>query len=129
MIADDDAYLCHCRMCQRSTGSVSIAFKNISKAALSWLTPPDYFASSPIARRGFCATCGTSLSFEFPDGENIDLTVAAFDDPRRFQPRSHFGIESRLEHWRDVSGLPESRADQDASTVDKWMKSVGKFPD
>ena len=23
--ADDDAYLCHCRMCQRTTGSVSIA--------------------------------------------------------------------------------------------------------
>ena len=28
-VADDDAYLCHCRMCQRATGGVSIAFKNV----------------------------------------------------------------------------------------------------
>ena len=26
-IDSDEAYLCHCRMCQRATGSVSIAFK------------------------------------------------------------------------------------------------------
>ena len=28
-VDSDDAYLCHCRMCQRATGSVSIAFKNL----------------------------------------------------------------------------------------------------
>ena len=27
-VDDDEAYLCHCRMCQRATGSVSIAFKS-----------------------------------------------------------------------------------------------------
>ena len=25
-VANDEAYLCHCRMCQQATGSVSIAF-------------------------------------------------------------------------------------------------------
>ncbi len=33
-IDDFDAYLCHCRMCQRATGNVSIAFKNVEKAKL-----------------------------------------------------------------------------------------------
>ena len=27
-IADDDADLCHCRMCQRATGGVSVAFES-----------------------------------------------------------------------------------------------------
>ena len=30
----DEAYLCHCRMCQRATGSVSIAFKNLPQARM-----------------------------------------------------------------------------------------------
>jgi hypothetical protein len=27
----DEAYLCHCRMCQRATGSTSIGFKNVRR--------------------------------------------------------------------------------------------------
>ena len=39
-VAPDEAYLCHCRMCQRATGGVSIAFVNLKKAALRWETEP-----------------------------------------------------------------------------------------
>src|SRR4028118_2073689 len=53
-VHDDDAYLCHCRMCQRVTGSISIAFKNIMKPDLVWESGPDYYVSSPIARRPYC---------------------------------------------------------------------------
>ena len=53
-IRDDEAYLCHCRMCQRATGSVSIAFKNVKQADVSWDSGPDWYDSSPIARRPFC---------------------------------------------------------------------------
>ena len=31
-VYDDEAYLCHCRMCQRATGGVSIAFKSVKQA-------------------------------------------------------------------------------------------------
>ena len=72
-IDNDDAYLCHCRMCQRATGGVSIAFKNLPKAAVHWEREPDYFHSSPIARRGYYAACGTPLTFEYPDSDKMDL--------------------------------------------------------
>ena len=42
-IHDDDAYLCHCRMCQRATGSVSIAFKNVMKADVAWDGEPYWY--------------------------------------------------------------------------------------
>lgn len=128
-IASDDAYFCHCRMCQRATGNVAIAFCNLPKADVRWLREPDRYASSPIARRGFCATCGTPLSFEYPDSDRMDLTVASFDDPARFVPRHHFGIESRLEHWRDTAGLPGYRADGHAPLTERWMTALGKLPD
>ncbi|WP_238995658.1 GFA family protein [Sphingomonas solaris] len=90
---------------------------------------PDHYAASPIARRGFCARCGTTLSFDYPDSGNIDLAVASFDDPRRFVPTEHVGIESRLAHWRDTADLPGYRSDENTPLTERWMKTVGKLPD
>jgi hypothetical protein len=118
-------------MCQKATGGVSIAFKNVKQAGVRWEREPDYFESSPIARRGYCSACGTSLTFEFTDGqsENLDLTVGSFDDPSFFRPAHHFGVESMHRAWLDTSGLPEYRTDQHKPLVDRWMKTLGKLPD
>jgi hypothetical protein len=127
-IENDDAYLCHCRMCQKATGGVSIAFKQVRKAAVSWEREPDWYQSSPIARRPYCRECGTPLGFAFPDGENMDLTVGSFDDPSRFVPRHHFGAESMHRAWLDTEGLPEKRTDEYQPLVDKWIAAIGQFP-
>jgi hypothetical protein len=116
-------------MCQRATGGVSIAFRNVPKAAVTWEHEPDRYRSSPFAQRGFCSACGTPLTFEFDDGENLDLTVGSFDDPGRFKPTSHFGMESWHAAWLDTSTLPAKRTDEHQPLVDKWMNSVGKLPD
>jgi hypothetical protein len=129
-IDSDDAYLCHCRMCRRATGGVSIAFRNLRKADVEWTgAAPDYYTSSPIARRGFCSACGTPLTFEFPDSENMDLTIGSFDDPSCFVPRHHFSIETMLPHWRDTADLPGIRLDENPGTVNRWMAATGKLPE
>ena len=128
-IDNDEAYLCHCRMCQRATGGVSIAFKNVKKADVSWEHEPDWYRSSPIARRPYCRECGTPLGFAFPDSENMDLTVGSFDDPSRYRPRHHFGAESLHRAWINTEGLPEYRVDEYQPVVDRWMKAIGKLPD
>ena len=128
-VENGEAYLCHCRMCQRATGSISIAFKNMRKVDVAWTSEPAWYQSSPIARRPYCAACGTSLGFEFPDSENMDLTVASFDDPSRFRPVHHFGAESMHREWINTEGLPEHRVDQYQPVVDRWMSAVGKLPD
>lgn len=128
-IEDDQAYLCHCRMCQRATGSVSIAFKNIRKDAVRWEGEPDWYSSSPIARRPYCRECGSSLGFEYPDSGNMDLTVGSFDDPSPFVPRHHFGAENMHRAWINTEGLPEHRTDEYQPIVDRWMRSLGKLPD
>ncbi|MEA3041379.1 MAG: hypothetical protein QOC65_868 [Sphingomonadales bacterium] len=127
-IENNDAYLCHCRMCQKATGGVSIAFKQVKKAAVFWEREPDWYQSSPIARRPYCRECGTPLGFAFPDGENMDLTVGSFDDPSRFVPRHHFGAESMHRAWLDTEGLPEKRTDEYQPLVDKWIAATGEFP-
>lgn len=128
-IDGDEAYLCHCRMCQRASGNFALAFRNVKKADVNWEREPDRYASSPIASRGFCSACGTPLTFEFRDSDTMDLTIGSFDDPARFVPDGHYGIESRLPHWRDTDGLPGYRTDQNAPIVERWMNAVGKLPD
>jgi hypothetical protein len=128
-IGSDDSYLCHCRMCQRATGGVSIAFRNMKKADVAWESEPDWYVSSPIARRPYCRECGTSLGFEFPDSECMDLTIGSFDDPSRFIPKHHFGVESMHRDWINTEGLPEYRTDEYKPLTDRWIKAIGKLPD
>lgn len=130
-IDSDDAYLCHCRMCQRSSGNVSLAMKSVKRADVRWKTEPDRYQSSPFAMRGFCSSCGTSLTFEYSDGtsENMDLLIATFDEPARFQPKHHFGAESMHRAWLNTEGLPEMRSQDYQPLADRWMKTVGKIPD
>lgn len=128
-IDNDEAYLCHCRMCQRSTGSISIAFKSVKQREVQWEHEPDWYDSSPIAQRPYCRECGTSFGFKFKDGsENMDLTVASFDDPSRFKPQHHFGVESMHRAWLNTQGLKEVRTEDYQKLVDKWVEATGSFP-
>ena len=129
LVRDDTAYLCHCRMCQRATGGVSIAFKNVAKADVTWTTaPPDRYASSPFAHRGFCAVCGTPLTYESDDHDAMDLTVGSFDDPAWFRPVSHSGAESWHAAWLDTTRLPAERTADNARIVAKWKETCGDLP-
>ena len=124
----DAAYLCHCRMCQRASGNVSLAMIGVEQAEVRWSREPDWYRSSAIAQRPFCAACGTSLGFRYDSGTSrMDLTVAAFDDPSRFRPTSHFGAESIHEAWLDTSHLPRTRADEYDKLVKRW-KAAGEEP-
>lgn len=129
-VTDDDAYLCHCRMCQRATGGVFAALKQVPRAAVRWTTRvPEQYASSEIAVRGFCAACGTPLTYEGHGSDMLDLTVGSLDAPGDLNPVGHFGVESRHERWRDTRDLPDKRTDELPNIVSKWMETRGKLPD
>ena len=128
-IEDDEAYLCHCRMCQRATGGVSIAFKNLARAEIAWQHEPDWYASSPVAKRPFCRECGTPLGFAFDASERIDLTVGSFDDPSAFYPTENFGIESKHAAWEDTSHLPGHKVVETESVIKRWQEAGLKVPE
>lgn len=124
-----EAYLCHCRMCQKATGGVAAAFVGVERADVDWHGVPDWYESSPIARRPFCSRCGTPLGFAFREGsDRMDLTIGSFDDPAPFRPKHHFGVESLHEAWIDTSALPRHRADDYAVLVEKWRDAGKEMP-
>lgn len=124
--APRDAYWCHCRMCQRAVGNVAAAFVNVTKADVAVTGTIAHHMSSPFGRRGFCAACGTPLTFDYPDSPNIDLTLGSLDDPAAFRPASHFGAESWVEGWIAHDDLPQTRADDYAPLLARWAAVGGK---
>jgi hypothetical protein len=120
-----DGYYCHCRMCQLALGNTRAAYLNLRKAEVQWQSAPTYFASSKIARRGFCGHCGTPLSFDFLDSERMDLSVGSLDDPSLIKPGEHFAVESRLAAWHAPDGLPETRLDTNPRIVQRWRDAYG----
>lgn len=123
-------YFCHCRMCQRAVGHVYAAFVNLPRTKVRWTrAEPDRYDSSSFAKRGFCRACGTPLTFEYDDGESMDLTLGAFDDPAAFGFKHHFGVESRVEAFRHTEGFPEYRASDYQPLTQRWLDHYGKLPD
>lgn len=88
--------VCHCDSCRRSAGAESVAWATIEAGSFRFTRgAPRIHASSPGVERGFCATCGTTLTYRNEPG-SIDVTLASLDDPETFPPRSEVWLEERL---------------------------------
>ena len=128
-LENEEAYLCHCRMCQRATGGIAAAFVHLPQAAVTWKGEPEWYRSSPIAHRPFCPGCGTPLGFAFLDSDHMDLTVGSFDDPSSFRPVAHSGAEAIHEAWLDTSSLPRQRSDETESVAKRWRAAGLEVPE
>lgn len=102
------ASICHCRMCQKAFGAPFGALVTVNNADLEWTRgPPAYFKSSNVVRRGFCAACGTPLTYVARDGET-EVAVCAFDDPNAAAPTKQLSVETRV-GWFDGIETLEAR--------------------
>ncbi len=92
-------------MCQKAFGGI---FGPLVSAAsgVAWTRgQPSYFQSSNRVRRGFCAACGTPLTFE-PDQGPVELAIGAFDDPAVIPPTIQHDLAARMPWFEDLAGLP-----------------------
>ncbi len=121
-----EGYYCHCRMCQLAFGNTRAAFLNLRKDELRWTAQaPAYYASSKIAKRGFCARCGTPLSFEYLDSERMDIAVGSLDEPGLLKPTSHFAVDTRIAAWHVPDGLAEERFEDNERIAQRWRNAYG----
>lgn len=128
-VSEAEAYHCHCRMCQKATGGFAATLVFLPAAAVTWETEPDWYASSPIAKRPFCSNCGSPLGFKFNGNDKLDLTFGSFDDPSDLKPTQHVGVESMHEAWLDTGHLPRQRSDEVASVAKRWSAAGLDVPE
>ncbi len=100
--------ICHCRMCQKASGSPFMAFAGVPVAELVWTRrTPKVFASSAVAERGFCGACGTPLTYRIHPRDRVSITIGSLDRPSDVAPRMQYGLESKVAWLDSVPTLPE----------------------
>jgi hypothetical protein len=102
--------ICHCRMCQKAMGSFYGPF--VTAYGLEWTRgAPKYFASSDLARRGFCAECGTPLLYQYETGDP-ELTIGSLDNPPLAAPIIQVNPHDKQPFTDGLAALP-TRPDGD----------------
>ena len=111
-----DCAICHCRMCQKAFGAYYAPLVAIGEAKLTWTRGAlKYFHSSNHVRRGFCADCGTPLSYEADDG--VAISAGSFDNPAVLAPVVQFGIEGKLPFVDALHALPGRHTMEDLDSA------------
>ena len=82
---------CHCRDCQRASGSAFCPVLYVPKAALTITGQSTYYdvkaESGNLVSRGFCPKCGSPVFIQAELVPNLQgLWAASLDDPSQFQP-------------------------------------------
>jgi hypothetical protein len=91
------ANLCHCRMCQKASGGPFMAFVPVALADFVITRGAiATFRSSDIADRGFCAACGTPLSYQALGKDYIDVTIGSLDEPSAVSPTRQIAADAAV---------------------------------
>ncbi len=105
--------ICHCRMCQKAYGSFFGALVTVNDG--KWTRgKPKWFASSNMARRGFCENCGTPLAYETKFG--LEFSIGSFDDPAKIAPVFQVNTADKLPFFDGLCSLPAS-----SEISDEWQ--------
>ncbi|MFZ0010104.1 MAG: GFA family protein [Steroidobacteraceae bacterium] len=100
---------CHCASCRRAAAAPAVPWGTFARDAFS-VTRGHLaeYRSAPPVLRGFCAQCGSSLTYRHERrAAEIDVTLATLDDPGALAPTMHVWVSDRLP-WVSISdGLPQ----------------------
>lgn len=108
--------VCHCRSCQRRTGSVFGTGAYFDKAQVRLSGPSTMYTrlghSGLEMRYSFCPSCGTTLYWELDAMPQLcSIALGTLDDPRAYSP-SHSWWEQSSVSWVQLESVPERFREQ-----------------
>jgi len=103
-------FLCHCRYCQKDTGSAHAANLFSSTAELRWRSGSAHVRTFALPGtrhvRAFCDTCGSALPWIELSGPLLVVPAGSLDVDPGFAPQAHLFEASRAAWDRDLERLP-----------------------
>jgi hypothetical protein len=100
---------CHCQSCRRASGAPVVAWATFPAAGfrLTRGALREHRSSEPVTR-GFCAACGTALTYRHhARPQEIDVTLATLDDPGALVPESHIWVAEKISWVISGDALPQ----------------------
>lgn len=101
-------FLCHCKYCQKDTGSAHAANLFTSNSTLRWVSGEDYVRTFNLPEtrhvKSFCTNCGGAVPSILNEGKLIVVPAGSLDLPVEIKPSAHLFVASRA-NWEE--GLQE----------------------
>jgi hypothetical protein len=99
--------MCHCGQCRRQSGGIwSSAY--VADADLTITGDVTWFASSPGAKRGFCATCGSFLFWKALEEDTTSFALGAVAAPTGITLEKHIFVADKGDYYEIADGLPQN---------------------
>jgi hypothetical protein len=99
----------HCTQCRRMTGHFLAAtaarrrdFELLAQTELRW------YVSSPEARRGFCARCGSTLFWEAAGRDYLSIAAGTLDGATGLAIARHIFVADKGDYYQLADGVPQS---------------------
>lgn len=97
-------YLCHCKHCQKDTGSAHAANLFSTKAQLKWISGQDFIQTYNLPQtrhtKSFCNTCGAAIPNMQMDGQLLVVPAGSLNTPVSLKPTAHLFYLSKA-NWDD----------------------------
>ncbi|MCG8492859.1 MAG: GFA family protein [Sneathiellales bacterium] len=105
---DPAVIYCHCKQCRVWHGhNAPYTRCKLEDVAFSSDRTLKWFASSDMAKRGFCSECGSSLFWKENDSPYIGIIGGCLDEPTGLKGESHIFTGSKGDFYSIDDGLPE----------------------
>ena len=86
---------CHCTLCRKHSGAPTTVGVMYPPDAVEWTNgEPSRYRSSEKSLRGFCGTCGSTLTWETPTA--FMVFVGTLDNPEAVRLDSHCYTDTQL---------------------------------
>jgi hypothetical protein len=102
--------LCHCRDCQRHTGTAFASSMMVTKAGMALKGELKFYGKETdkgtVMERGFCPDCGSNVlcrSDAWP--ELYVLAAGSLDDPSLYHPKINIFTRSAMPHVFDIDEI------------------------
>lgn len=113
--------ICHCRMCQKAFGNFFAPL--VTGIGVTWTRGTrKIFHSSNSNFRGFCADCGTPLTYEH-ETYGIEIAIGTLDNPDIAIPQLQVNLHSRRACFANLAQTPEPNEKQ-LECLSKWNGQV-----
>ena len=108
---------CHCDMCRRASGAVAFTLAVFERDDVQWEGNLKRYRSSATVSRGFCAECGSPLTYEpATRPTKVLISVGSMDDPDQVPAEFNIFTREKIswlqldEHLERFPGWKEEQA-------------------
>ncbi len=99
---------CHCGQCRKQSGHIwSSTWTHQDNLSFTASDTLRWFSASDIARRGFCAQCGSFLFWQHNDEDTISISMGAFDEPTGLMLSQHIFVADKGDYYDITDDLPQ----------------------